>query len=270
LNDGRANLTRTITAAACAILETADPARKAALSLEAAAQWRDGTIRDIGDTRPPDRPARPERPELKRPGAMPRRRGAAGRVALLHAIAHIELNAIDLAWDMIARFAATGWPRDFFDDWVRVGAEEAKHFNLLCGRLATLGASYGDFPAHDGLWQAALATAHDPLARLAIAPLVLEARGLDVTPAMIERLTAAGDDESVAILQVILNDEITHVAAGLRWFSHLANARKLDPATAFQDQVRRHYGGRIKPPFNQAGRDSAGLYADWYEPLVTD
>ena len=177
-------------------------------------------------------------------------------------------NAIDLAWDMIARFAATGWPRAFFDDWARVGAEEAKHFTLLCGRLAALGAAYGDLPAHDGLWQAALATAHDPLARLAMAPLVLEARGLDVTPGMIERLKAAGDGESVAILRIILADEITHVAAGRRWFSHLAEARGLDPATAFQDLVRRHHGGRIKPPFNRAARDSAGLYADWYEPLV--
>ena len=258
----------TITGAACRILEAADPARKAALALETAARWRDGAIRDIGDAHPPDRPARPARPELKRPGAMPRRRGAAGRIALLHAIAHIELNAIDLAWDMIARFAATGWPRAFFDDWARVGAEEAKHFTLLCGRLAALGAAYGDLPAHDGLWQAALATAHDPLARLAMAPLVLEARGLDVTPGMIERLKAAGDGESVAILRIILADEITHVAAGRRWFSHLAEARGLDPATAFQDLVRRHHGGRIKPPFNRAARDSAGLYADWYEPLV--
>lgn len=258
----------TITGAACWILQTADPERKAALSLEAAAQWRDGAIRDIGDTRPPDRPARPARPELKRPGEMPRRRGAAGRIALLHAIAHIELNAIDLAWDMIARFASTGWPRAFYDDWARVGAEEAKHFTLLCGRLAALGAAYGDLPAHDGLWQAALETAHDPLARLAIAPLVLEARGLDVTPGMIERLDAAGDGDSVAILRIILTDEITHVAAGRRWFSHLAEARGLDPAAAFQDLVRRHHGGRIKPPFNRAGRDKAGLFADWYEPLV--
>ncbi len=230
--------------------------------------WRDGAIVDIGDARPPDRPARPARPELKPPGKMPRRRGAAGRIALLHAIAHIELNAIDLAWDMIARFAGGGWPRVFFDDWSRVAAEEAKHFTLLCGRLAALGAAFGDLPAHDGLWLAALETAHDPLARLAIAPLVLEARGLDVTPAMIERLGAAGDCDSVAILRIILADEITHVAAGRRWFSHLAEARGLDPATAFQDLVRRHYGGRIKPPFNRAGRDGAGPPAGWYEPLT--
>ena len=261
--------TLTLTGAACRVLETAAPARKAALSLEAAARWRNGAIRDIGDARPPDRPARPRRPELKAPRAMPRRRGAAGRVALLHAIAHIELNAIDLAWDLIARFAAAGWPRAFFDDWVRVAVEEAKHFTLLSDRLAALGAAYGDLPAHDGLWRAAMDTAHDPLARLAIAPLVLEARGLDVTPAMIARLDTAGDGDSVAILRVILADEIGHVATGQRWFRHLAEARGLDPATAFQDQVRRHYGGRIKPPFNRAGRDTAGLPADWYEPLVS-
>jgi len=242
----------------------------AALSLDIAAQWRDGRIASIGDTRPADRPARPARPELKPPGKMARRRGAAGRTALLHAIAHIELNAIDLAWDLIARFAGTGWPRVFFDDWALVAAEEAKHFNLLCGRLAALGVAYGDFPAHDGLWRAAMETAHDPLARLAVAPLVLEARGLDVTPGMIERLDAAGDGDSVAILRVILTDEITHVAAGQRWFSHLARARGLDPATAFQDMVRRHHGGRIKPPFNRADRDRAGLCPDWYEPLVNE
>ena len=199
---------------------------------------------------------------------MPRRRGAAGRVALLHAIAHIELNAIDLAWDMIARFASADLPRAFYDDWVRVGDEEAKHFTLLNTRLAEMDAAYGDLPAHDGLWQSAQETAHDVLARLAVAPLVLEARGLDVTPAMIARLDKAGDAESARILRIILADEVGHVAAGSRWFDHIAAARGLDPASTFQALGRRHYRGSIRPPFNRTGRDAAGFHADWYEPLA--
>lgn len=199
---------------------------------------------------------------------MPRRRGAAGRIALIHAIAHIELNAIDLAWDMIARFADSGLPRTFYDDWVKVADEEAKHFSLLSKRLEAMGAVYGDLPAHDGLWQAAQETAHDVLARLAVAPLVLEARGLDVTPGMIERLTQAGDKDSVAVLRVILEDEIGHVAVGQRWFAHIAAARGLEPAVTFRSLVKKHYRGRLKPPFNKTHRDAAGLQADWYEPLA--
>ena len=199
---------------------------------------------------------------------MPRRRGAAGRIALIHAIAHIELNAIDLAWDMIARFADSGLPRTFYDDWVKVADEEAKHFSLLSKRLEAMGAVYGDLPAHDGLWQAAQETAHDVLARLAVAPLVLEARGLDVTPGMIERLTQAGDKDSVAVLRVILEDEIGHVAVGQRWFAHIAAARGLEPAVTFRSLVKKHYRGRLKPPFNKTHRDAAGFQADWYEPLA--
>ena len=154
--------------------------------------------------------------------------------------AHIELNAIDLAWDIIARFRAVpGLPRAFFDDWVGVAAEEAKHFSLLSARLGALGAAYGDLPAHDGLWQAAETTAHDLAARLAIVPLVLEARGLDVTPDMILRLDKAGDRESAAILQIIHDEEIGHVAAGRRWFEHCCRAAGRDPVTAYHALVRR-------------------------------
>jgi len=259
----------TLTQAACRILETAPAAEKARLSREAAQAWRVGGIAGIGSTRPPDRPARPDRPELKHPAKMPRRRGEAGRTALLHAIAHIELNAIDLAWDMIARFARPDLPRAFYDDWVRVGDEEAKHFTLLNERLAALGATYGDLPAHDGLWQAAQETSHDDLARLAVAPLVLEARGLDVTPAIIERLERSGDSSSAGILRLILAEEIGHVAAGRRWFEHIARARGLDPEQAFRQLVRRHFRGAIRPPFNRAGRGAAGFEPCWYEPLAT-
>ena len=184
------------------------------------------------------RPMRPAKPVLLPPQQMQRRRGAAGRAALLHAIAHIEFNAIDLAWDMIARFADPALPRAFYDDWVRVGDEEAKHFLMLSKRMEAFGLRYGDFPAHDGLWQAAQETADDVLSRLAIAPLVLEARGLDVTPAIIDRLTQAGDSESVAILSIILEEEVGHVSIGRRWFTHIATSRGQNPLTIFQTLVR--------------------------------
>ena len=261
----------TLTDAACDVLRTADPAAKAAAARALAARWRAGSLTETGDGVPPRRPSRPDRPELRAPRDMPKRRKAGAlhsRIALLHAVAHIELNAIDLAWDLIGRFTAQAWPAEFHADWLGVAEDEARHFAMLQARLTDLGARYGDLPAHDGLWRAALDTAHDPLARLAVVPLVLEARGLDVTPGMIKRLDAAGDKDSVAILRIVLADEITHVAAGRRWFSHLAEARGLDPATAFQDLVRRHPGGRIKPPFNRADRHTAGLPPGWYEPLV--
>ena len=202
---------------------------------------------------------------------MPKRRNfgsPAGRVALLHALAHIELNAIDLAWDIIARFAEPGLPRDFAEDWVGVAAEEAEHFALLAARLAALGAAYGDLPAHDGLWEAAAATAHDLLARLAVVPLVLEARGLDVTPEMIRRLERAGDDDSAAILDRIYREEIGHVAVGVRWFEWLCRERRVDAEAAFHECVRRHFTGTLKPPFNRAARDDAGFPTRYYELLA--
>jgi len=194
----------------------------------------------------------------------------AGRVALLHALAHIELNAIDLAWDLVARFAGAGLPRGFFDDWVGVAGEEACHFQLLTRRLAELGAGYGDLPAHDGLWEAAAATADDLLARLAVVPLVLEARGLDVTPEMAARLERVGDEESAEILRRIYRDEIGHVATGLRWFDQICVARGLSPEAVFQDRVRRFFKGELKPPFNHRARDAAGFPRSYYEPLATE
>ena len=198
---------------------------------------------------------------------MPRRRlgrSRAQRIALLHAIAHIELNAIDLAWDIVARFASTDLPAGFHNDWVTVADEEAKHFLLLAERLAALGATYGDLPAHDGLWQAAEDTAHDLLARLAVVPLVLEARGLDVTPAMIARMRSFDDHATADILEIIYEDEIGHVAIGKRWFDWICGQRGLDPATAWRQAVTTHFQGELKPPFNDAARAAAGFPVDLY------
>jgi uncharacterized ferritin-like protein (DUF455 family) len=202
---------------------------------------------------------------------MPRRGKAhteKGRIALLHAIAHIELNAIDLACDIIVRFVDQDLPRAYFDDWVTVADEEALHFTLLCQRLADFGATYGDLPAHDGLWEAADNTAHDLLARLAVVPLVLEARGLDVTPPMIENLRKIGDHESVAVLERIYTDEITHVAIGQRWFNWVAAKQGVDPGPTWQALVRKHYKTTLKQPFNYDARNQAGLKAEIYEPLT--
>jgi uncharacterized ferritin-like protein (DUF455 family) len=259
-----------LAAGAVTILSAADPARKVALSREVTARWRRGRMA-VGAASAPARPARPERPLLTPPRAMKKRRNfgsPAGRFALIHALAHIELNAIDLGWDIIARFSREALPVEFFDDWVAVAAEEAEHFALLAARLRALGGEYGDLPAHDGLWEAAAATAGDLIARLAVVPLVLEARGLDVTPEMMRRLERVGDHDSAAILERIYADEIGHVAIGARWFDRLCREQGLDPAAIFHDRVRRYFTGALKPPFNHAAREAAGMPAELYAPLA--
>ena len=259
-----------LAAGAVAVLAAADPEQKVELSRALIERWRHGGMA-VGLASPPPRPARPARPPLQPPRNMKRRRNLGslpGRFALIHALAHIELNAIDLGWDIIARFSGDALPRDFFDDWAGVAAEEAEHFALLSTRLAALGGEYGALPAHDGLWEAATATAHDLLARLAVVPLVLEARGLDVTPEMIDRLERAGDADSAAILGRIYADEIGHVAVGARWFERLCRERGLEPAATFRDRVRRHFAGALKPPFNHAARAQAGIPPSYYAPPV--
>ncbi len=218
----------------------------------------------------PDRPGRPAAPVLLPPRDMPKRKlgGTTGRIALLHSLAHIELNAIDLTWDLIGRFAHVRLPRSYYDDWVRVGLEEAKHFSMLEDRLAKLGAAYGDLPAHDGLWQAAQDTGHDLAARLAIVPLVLEARGLDVTPPMIDKARAGGDEETAKVLDVIYRDEKNHVAFGAKWFRFLCDRQRIRPEPAFHEFVRRHFRGALKPPFNDRARSEAGLTPGFYKPLA--
>jgi len=257
--------------AAVGILNTANAQEKAELAQKVGAAWSASSLAfSFEGGTPPDRPARPSLPELLLPRDMPRRRargGEKGRFALLHALAHIELNAIDLAFDMVARFGPQ-MPRDFSNDWITVGAEEGKHFNLLSDRLDKLSGSYGDLPAHDGLWDAALATKDHFLARLAIVPMVLEARGLDVTPAMIKKLEATGDLESVDILKVIYEDEKGHVAAGTRWFSAEIERQGLNGEATFHELVRTYFRGDLKRPFNDAARQAAGLSANYYEPLA--
>ncbi len=172
-------------------------------------------------------------------------------------MAHIEFNAVNLAWDAVYRFR--GLPRGWYDDWVQVAAEEAGHFNLMRGRLQDLGFDYGDFCAHDGLWEMAQTTAFDPLVRMALVPRVLEARGLDVTPAMMERLRAAGDGATADCLAVILRDEIGHVAAGNRWFRYLCAERGLDPEPTWFALIDRHLRGEVRCPLNLPDRRRAGF-----------
>lgn len=252
------------------VLLCADADDKARHARSVAAAWRAGRLEIGGDSAMPVRPNRPTRPELLAPREMPRRsfKGPRGRIALLHSLAHIELNAIDLAFDIVGRFSGSGLPRPFFDDWVSVGDDEARHFAMLQARLKSLGAAYGDLPAHDGLWQAAEETSHDLLARLAVVPMVLEARGLDVTPGMIDRLKAAGDTESASILETIYTEEQLHVGAGATWFAWLCAEGGLEPQSTFHSLVRRYFRGPLKPPFNAAARHAAGMAPGFYEPLA--
>jgi uncharacterized ferritin-like protein (DUF455 family) len=242
-------------------LAVRDPQEKGRLTQATAAAWHAGDLdlSDPGPVVPIGPPGRPERPELVPPRDLPRRRpnSPKGRAALIHAVAHIEFNAVNLAWDAVYRFR--GLPRGWYDDWVQVAEEEAEHFKLMRGRLLDLGFDYGDFPAHDGLWEMAQATAFDPLVRMALVPRVLEARGLDVTPAMMERLRAAGDDATADCLAVILREEVGHVAAGNRWFRYLCAERGLDPEQTWFDLLDRHLRGELRCPLNLPDRRRAGF-----------
>ncbi|HKE47768.1 MAG TPA: ferritin-like domain-containing protein [Rhodanobacteraceae bacterium] len=204
---------------------------------------------------------RPARPRLVAPRELPSRGLASveGRAALVHAVAHIEFNAINLAWDAVARFR--GLPDAYYRDWVGVAVDEARHFELLAARLAELGCAYGDFDAHDGLWDMAVRTADACLARMALVPRVLEARGLDVTPGMIARLRGAGDAATVAILEAILREEVAHVAAGSRWFAWCCEREGLDPQATFEHLLRQHLRGGLRGPFNEEARLRAGFSA---------
>ncbi|WP_262691759.1 ferritin-like domain-containing protein [Kordiimonas aestuarii] len=256
--------------AAVAVLKTERARTKAETAREVAAAWRTGRLAYEFDATPPSRPGRPSKPELLSPGDMPKRRKGgsdSNRRALLHAVAHIELNAIDLAFDIIARFGAV-MPRSFTDDWVQVGDDEARHFSLLSARLKAIDSFYGDLPAHDGLWQSAEETKNSLPARLAIVPMVLEARGLDVTPRMIEQFKNAGDNTSAEVLKTIYEEEVAHVATGTRWFKYLAKKGTIDADTWFHELVQEYFKGQLKPPFNKPARCRAGMPVSFYEPLA--
>jgi uncharacterized ferritin-like protein (DUF455 family) len=204
-------------------------------------------------------PGRPPRPRLVHPRDLPRRGlgSDAGRAAFVHAIAHIEFNAIDLAWDAVYRFR--DMPEAYYADWVGVAADEARHFAMLRERLQALGHDYGDFDAHNGLWEMAEKTALDGMARMALVPRVLEARGLDVTPGMIAKLRGLGDEATAGILELILREEVAHVAAGSRWFRWHCERAGLPPAPTFRALLREHAGPVLHGPFNREARLAAGF-----------
>ncbi len=252
-------------------LISCDLDEKVRLTNETAKLWKNGTLSLTGGkpVKPPKRPGRPEKPDLLPPSEVPKRllKTQKGRIALIHAITHIELNAIDLALDIVVRFAGQRIPRSFFDGWMMVAEEEAKHFALLRERLQEHGSDYGDLPAHDGLWEAAGETGHDLGARLAIVPLVLEARGLDVTPPMIEKLKSFGDTKTAEIFKIIYEDEKGHVAVGAKWFRFLCARDGLDPAATFKKLVQIHFRGSLRPPFNDRARSASGLTPLFYRSL---
>lgn len=208
---------------------------------------------------PPGIPGRPARPELIAPASVPRRTMSTieGRVVLLHALAHIEFNAINLALDIMWRFP--GMPEAFYRDWCVVAFEEATHFDLLSRRLQALGHVYGDFPAHNGLWEMSEKTQGDLLARLALVPRTLEARGLDVSPQIRHRLAQAGDNESAAILDIILRDEVGHVAIGNRWYKWLCLQQRRDALDTYEAMARQYRAPRLRGPFNLDARRAAGF-----------
>jgi uncharacterized ferritin-like protein (DUF455 family) len=215
-------------------------------------------------------PGRPERPRLVEPATVPRRSPFTpeGRAALLHAVAHIEFNAINLALDAVWRYH--GMPQAFYRDWWLVAADEARHFNLLRSHLQTLGRDYGDFDAHDGLWSMAEKTADDIVARMALVPRTLEARGLDATPPMQARLARAGDQRAVEILGVILHDEVQHVAIGNHWYRWLCEERGLDPQAHYPVLAQRYGAPRLKGPFNLEARSRAGFTDQELSALPAD
>ncbi|GMY23158.1 3-oxoacyl-(acyl-carrier-protein) synthase-like protein [Fagus crenata] len=287
--------------AALRVLNTPDPYEKARLGDSVASQWLQGTITQPYDPSldlpVPDRPARLANVKVVSPSLMPKL-GKAGslqsRQAIVHSLVHTESWAIDLSWDIIARFGKQeAMPREFFTDFVKVAQDEGRHFTLLAARLKEMGSFYGALPAHDGLWDSAISTSNDLLARLAVEHCVHEARGLDVLPTTISRFRNGGDNETAELLErVVYPEEITHCAAGVKWFKYLC-LRASKPAQdqdsleskggvvenetmkveneviqKFHSIVRTYFRGPLKPPFNEEARKAAGFGPRWYEPLA--
>jgi uncharacterized ferritin-like protein (DUF455 family) len=243
-------------------LDCAEPDAKIALTHETFDALHAGRS-SLGDDgvrpEPIGTPGRPARPNLVLPREVPQRGLGSidGRAALVHAVAHIEFNAINLAWDAVYRFR--GMPGDYYRDWAGVAHDESRHFALLSARLAQLGHAYGDFDAHNGLWEMAVKTADSCLARMALVPRVLEARGLDVTPGMIARLRSVGDHATADILEIILREEVLHVAAGSRWFRFCCERENRDPDATFAELLREYVPAGLRGPFNLDARRAAGF-----------
>lgn len=251
-------------------LLTGEPRAKCFATRDVARRWRKGALAFTFDEAMPIEPARPAHPELLAPNKMPKRGkfgSERGRIALWHSLAHIEFVAIDLALDMAGRFGAE-MGEEFVSDFLYVAADEAMHFALLARKLESLGSHYGALPAHGGLWQSAYDTRGDVAARLAVVPMVLEARGLDVTPATLERVKAAGDEHGARILSRILDDEIRHVGFGTKYFLKVVEKSGEIPESAWKSLVRKHFKGLVKPPFNDSARLAAGLSRGFYEDLA--
>ena len=248
--------------AARACLDAATPEDKLARTAQAVRAFAEGAFAQVEDESEPDpirMPGRPERPRLVHPRELPRRGFGSreGRAAFIHAVAHIEFNAIDLAWDAVYRFRH--FPAEYYADWIGVASDEARHFAMLRERLREFGHDYGDFDAHNGLWEMAEKTAHDALARMALVPRVLEARGLDVTPGMIVKLRALGDDATADILEVILREEVGHVAAGSRWYRWCCELHGIEPRAKFRELLAEYARPVLHGPFNLEARSAAGF-----------
>lgn len=252
---------QTVFQAAHACLMERDVEQKIVLGNRAQQAWLAGQL--TTDSQEPAHtisvPGRPSRPELVAPRDLPRRgmTTGEGRAALIHSLCHIEFNAINLAWDAVYRFRQM--PPDFYTDWISVGIEEAYHFSLLRDHLRQMGYDYGDFPGHNGLWEMALKTDFDPMVRMALVPRVLEARGLDVTPGIMAKLSEAGDEQAVAILRIIHRDEVGHVEIGSRWFNQQCRARGLPAFETFGQLISQYMKGRLKGPFDREARRLAGF-----------
>eukprot|EP00741_Cyanophora_paradoxa_P021247 tig00021348_g20508.t1 len=251
------------------VLNTADPETKCKLTHAAWHLWQAGEVPGVGTAEPPEHPARPEEPRLVHPHEvpLPKALGVSNIVWSLHGLAHVELNAIDLAWDIAVRFAPLGLPEEFYKDFLEVADDEARHFSWLAERLQILDSRYGALPAHDFLWDCAVATKHDLAARLAVVPLVQEARGLDAGPRFVERMNSAADFVSMEVVRQIMFEEEEHVTAGMRWFLYECDRRGLDPLQHFQACIR-DYSPPLRPPFNRPARARCGMEPEWYEPVA--
>ena len=262
---------KSVFASARMCLDASSPDDKPARTLGAAQAFARGELTVDADALAPEpirMPGRPVRPALVAPRDLPRRGFGTeeGRAAFIHAVAHIEFNAIDLAWDAVYRFR--GMPPAYYADWVSVASDEARHFTMLRARLNELGHDYGDFDAHHGLWEMAEKTAHDGLARMALVPRVLEARGLDVTPGMIVKLRQLGDHATADILAVILREEVGHVAAGSRWYRWHCTRAGVEPHARFRELLGEYATGVLRKPFNMEARLEAGFDVEELESLL--